>query len=112
VDLADTPGHYIYDQLGLAFSSVLVLQKAAQDAKKNAEESLNAKVKQLQRNLARTEHEQKEADARLAEDLLKEVRGLRRGAFVPFWQNPVVGALFVSSGGTTALQILIWCMGR
>lgn len=96
----------------LAFSSILVLQKAAQHAKEKAEESLNAKVKQLQRSAAHTPQQQKEADVRLAEDLLQEVRGLQRGAFVPFWQNPVVGAVFLSSGGTTALQILIWCMGR
>ena len=45
-------------------------------------------------------------------ELLEEMRQLRRGAFVPFWENPVVGAVFLSSGGTTMIQVFIWFMGR
>lgn len=93
----------------LAFASVVILQRAALDAKRKAEQSLAAKVKKLRAETAATKAENA---AGQAEKLLEEIRDLRRGAFVPFWQNPVVGALFLSSGGTTMLQMFIWFMGR
>ena len=43
---------------------------------------------------------------------LDEIRELRGGALAPFWQNPVVGAIFASSGGVTLLQILVWLINR
>jgi hypothetical protein len=44
--------------------------------------------------------------------LLDEIRTLRRGAFVPFWESPVFRAILLPSGGAVALQMLIWLMGR
>ena len=35
-----------------------------------------------------------------------------RGAFVGFWQNPVIGALLVPSGGTVLIELTIWMLGR
>jgi hypothetical protein len=93
----------------LALASVLILQRAAQAAKREAEENMIVKVKALQARNAPTP-EQNDADQ--AKQLLDEIRDLRRGAFAPFWENPVVGALFLSSGGTTALQVMIWFMSR
>jgi hypothetical protein len=92
---------------GLALASVIILQRAARDAKRKAEESLDRKVKRLR---AQTAPSHDDNNAKQAEQLLADMRLLRRGAFVPFWENPVVGAIFLSSGGTTALQLLTWSM--
>ena len=51
-------------------------------------------------------------NANQAEKLLEEIRRLRRGAFVPFWENPVLGAVLLPSGGTAVFQMLVWFMGR
>jgi hypothetical protein len=93
----------------LALASVVILQCAAKEAKRKAEKSLTAKVKKLQAQAAPSVAQN---NATQAEKLLEEIRQLDRGAFVPFWENPVVGAVFLSSGGTTMLQLLIWFMGR
>ena len=95
--------------LVLAVASVLILQRAAKTAKHDAEASLATKVKKL-RSRAAPNPEQNDADR--AQELLEEIQKLRRGAFVPFWENPAVGAVVLSSGGTTLLQVLIWLMGR
>jgi hypothetical protein len=94
---------------GLALTSLVILQRAAKSAKSSAEQSLAEKVRQLK---ARNEPSAAANDAAREEELLEEVQSLNRGAFVPFWENPVVGAIFLSSGGTTALQLLIWFMAR
>jgi hypothetical protein len=93
----------------LALASVVILQCAAKEAKRKAEGSLAAKVKKLQ---AQTAPSQAQNNASRAQELLKEISALHRGAFVPFWENPVVGAVFLSSGGTTILQVAILFMGR
>jgi hypothetical protein len=93
----------------LALVSVIVLQSAAGEAKRKAEESMKAKIKKLQAQTAPTVTENNKSQA---EKLLDEIVNLDRGAFVPFWRNPVVGAIFLSSGGTTILQLVILFMGR
>jgi hypothetical protein len=93
----------------LALAGVLVLQQAARAAKANAEETLTAKVKRLQAQTAPTPAHR---DAEQAEKLLQEIRNIRRGAFVSFWDNPVIGAIFLSSGGTTLIQILVWFLEK
>lgn len=93
----------------LALASIVILQRAAKEAKRVAEQSLEAKVKKLK---ARVAPSVAANDAAREEELLKEVQGLERGAFVPFWENPVVGAIFLSSGGTTILQLFIWFVAR
>jgi hypothetical protein len=93
----------------LALTSVLILQNAARDAKESAEATLEAKVLRLREKI---EPDKATNNANRASELLEEIRNLHRGAFVPFWKNPVVGALFLSSGGTTALQVFILLMNR
>jgi hypothetical protein len=66
-------------------------------------------VKKLQ---ARAAPSPEQNDAAQAEELLEEIRAIRRGAFVSIWENPVLGALMVGPGGLTVLQMLIWFLGR
>jgi len=87
----------------------VILQQSAKVAKDKAEQSLAEKVKRSQAQAAPSVAHH---NATQAEALLTEIRDLNRGAFVPFWENPVVGAIFLSSGGTTLLQIAIWFVGR
>jgi len=93
----------------IALASIVILQRAAKDAKRTAEQTLAEKVRKLRARIAPSPAAN---NAARGEEILKEVQGLNRGAFVPFWENPVVGAIFLSSGGTTALQLLIWFVGR
>lgn len=91
--------------LTLAASSVVILQTAARKAKHEAEATLEAKVKRLQAAIAESPAAN---DANQAEKLLEEIRNLRRGAFVPLWENPVLGAILLPSSSVAAFQILIW----
>jgi hypothetical protein len=93
--------------LMLAAASVIILQNAARQAKNEAIITLEAKVKRLQ---AATAESQVQNNANQAKELLEEIRALRRGAFVPLWENPVFRAILLPSGGTVVLQILIWLM--
>ena len=93
----------------ITLASVVILQRAARSAKRAAEDRLTAKVKRLQANIATSPAKN---DADQAEKLLEEIRNIRRGAFVPLQENPVLGALMVGPGGLTLLQMLIWFMGR
>jgi hypothetical protein len=93
----------------LSLASVIILQRAAKQAKRDAELSLEAKVKRLQAKAAPSAAQN---NATQAEKLLEDIRALNRGAFVPFWENPVVGAIFLSSGGTTLLQVFVLFLGR
>jgi hypothetical protein len=93
----------------LALASAVTLQLAAKHAKREAERSLDKKVRQLEAEAAPSA-EQNQANQ--AARLLEEIRNLRRGAFVSFWQNPIVGAITASSGSMTLIQLVIWLMGR
>jgi len=93
----------------LALASVFILQRTAKNSKTRAEAKLATEAKRLQAKTARSSAEN---DANQAAQLLEEMHQLRRGAFVPFWENPIVTTLFASSGGITILQILIWAMGK
>jgi hypothetical protein len=93
----------------LSLACVVILQRAAKGAKRKAEQSLTAKIKKLQ---AQTAPSAAQNNSNQAEKLLDEIRQLDRGAFVPFWENPVVGAIFLSSGGTTLLQVFVLLLGR
>jgi hypothetical protein len=91
--------------LGLSIVSVVILQRAAQAARCKAESSLAAKLKRAEAVAAPSTEAN---DARQAEKLLEEIRTLRRGAFVGFWQNPALSAVLVPSGGTAMIQLLLW----
>jgi len=90
--------------LTLAAASAVILQTTARKAKNEAEAALEAKVKRLQAAAAESPAVN---NAYQAERLLEEIRNLRRGAFVPFWENPVLGAALLPSGGAAAFQILM-----
>ncbi|MCW5889287.1 MAG: hypothetical protein KIT14_01910 [bacterium] len=94
--------------LGLSIVSVVILQRAAQSARAQAEASLTAKVKRAQGLVAAS---REKIDATQAERLLDEIRALDRGAFVGFWQNPALGAVLVPSGGTALVQLVLWAWG-
>jgi hypothetical protein len=93
--------------LTLAAASVIILQNAARKAKNEAIVTLEAKVKRLQAAMAES---QVQNNVNQAKELLEEIRTLRRGAFVPFWENPVFRSILLPSGGAVVLQILIWLM--
>ena len=92
----------------LVIGSVIMLRTSARKAQEVGIVRLKAKVQQ-ERQATRTVSEQQ---ADVAQKLLDEVQNLRKGAFVPFWQNPVVGAILVPSGGTALLEVLIYLVGK
>jgi hypothetical protein len=95
--------------LVLAAVSVLVLQRGARKAKSAAEATLEAKVKKLE---AVTAASPAHNNATQAEKLLQDIRHLKRGAFVPFWQNPLVAAILVPSGGTVLVETILLLLHR
>lgn len=88
---------------------ILIVQHAARDAKQEAERVLANKVHQARAAAAPSAAVH---SANQAEQLLDEIRDVNRGAFVGFWQNPVVGALLVPSGGTVLVELSVWLLGR
>lgn len=44
------------------------------------------------------------------EDLIQEVRTLRKGAFAPFFEQPLVRAILVPLGGAGGVQLLDWLL--
>jgi hypothetical protein len=95
--------------LSLALASIVILQRAARDAKRAAEKRMLAKVKRLQ---AQTSASVAKNDASQAETLLREIREINHGAFASVWDNPVLGAVLVGPGGFTLLQMVIWWLSR
>ncbi len=93
----------------LVILCVVVVQQAARSAKRNARDQLTAKIRLA---AASTQPTPEANDAAQARELLGEIEDLHRGAFVGFWQNPVVGALLVPSGGTVLIELAIWMLGR
>jgi hypothetical protein len=88
--------------LGLAAASYLILQRAAKQAREIGVRNLQAKVNQKESEAkSQVEHE-----ASQAEKLLKEITNLKRGAFVPFTRNPLVGGLLVNSSGLVLVELL------
>ena len=88
----------------LAIASVVILQRAAQRARRHAQQSLKAKIKRAQAQLAPSPQAN---DAAQAEKLLEEIGELKRGAFVGFWENPTLSAILLPSGGTAMIQLFI-----
>jgi hypothetical protein len=93
---------------GLALASIFILQRAAKDARDDAIERLGAKVK----NSQAAQKTPAEMNADEGAKLLQEIRDIKEGAFVPFWQSPAVGAFFLSSGSFTIVEILSFFAGR
>jgi hypothetical protein len=100
--------------LNLAFAagSGIILQRSARRARDLGLASLEEKLNRLRGAGARTDKEKEQHEVSQAEKLLDEIRNLRAGAFGSFWENPILGALLVPSGGTAAIEILSYLMGR
>jgi hypothetical protein len=98
--------------LVFAVAAALILQKSAHKARRIGLERLQDKIKELRAKKPRTQVEKDEYTIDQLNELLAEMRDLKTGAFGTFWQSPVLGALLVPSGGTVALQVISYLMGR
>jgi hypothetical protein len=89
----------------LIAGSVIMLQRAARKAQQIGISRLKEKAEQAARKSAKNlaEHQ-----ASKAQKLLDEVQHLNTGAFAPFWENPLVGAILIPSGGTAFLEVLFY----
>jgi hypothetical protein len=94
--------------LSLMVGSAVMLQRAARKARAVSLERLKIKVEKASQTAAPTPEKHQE---QMAQKLFDEVQNLRKGAFAPFWENPVVGAILVPSGGTAALELLRYLLG-
>lgn len=102
------PIYYVmaFCNFGVSAASIVVLQRAARKARAQSMEVLAQKLNQLKSSAAATQAEKKQHDVNETEALLEEIGSLKKGAFGGFWQNPVVGALLVPSGGTALIEII------
>ena len=46
--------------------------------------------------------------AAVGRKLLDELQSLDKGAFAPFWQSPLIGAILIPSGGSVLLELLAY----
>jgi hypothetical protein len=90
----------------VAAASIVILQNAARRAREQSVQVLEEKLNQLRAGSAATEAQKKQHDISETEDMLNEIRTLKKGAFGGFWSNPVVGALLIPSGGTALVAII------
>jgi hypothetical protein len=102
------PTYYVLAtcNLAVAAASIVILQQAARKARDQSLQVLQEKLNQLKAGAAISEAQKKQHDIKETEELLDEIRSLRKGAFGGFWGNPVVGALLVPSSGTALIEIL------
>jgi hypothetical protein len=87
----------------MAAASSVILHMAAQKARKAGVHSLHAKINAKKRQAAPSvlEHE-----ASQGEELLDEIKNLRRGAFAPLSKNPLIGGLLLNSSGAVLIELL------
>jgi len=95
--------------LALAVISVVVVQRAAHRAKRSRLATLEAQLNQLQ--VTSSGGEKEERAIALGKKLIKDVQQLKTGAFADFWENPIIGALLVPSGGTVIVESLLLIFG-
>jgi len=98
--------------LVLAAGSVLILQRAARKAQELAVESLRAKLDRLRETIAVTEPQKGQNTLGQAERLLQEIQQLNTGAFAGPWENPLLGALLVPSGGSALIELAQYLFNR
>ena len=91
--------------LALAAASMIILQNAALKARDAGMETLRAKVEAAEQKAAPTPEANQAAVGR---KLLEELQSLDKGAFAPFWQNPLIGAILIPSGGSVVLELLAY----
>jgi hypothetical protein len=102
------PSYYALTACNLAVSaaSIVILQRAARQARDQSARTLEEKINQLKAGAAVSEEQKKLHTIDETERMLQEIRGLHQGAFAAFWGNPVVGALLLPSGGTAIIEVL------
>lgn len=98
--------------LSIAVGSAVILQRSALRAREIGLKCLNEKLQQLRGASAKTPAQKEEHDIKQAEELVDEIRKLNTGAFCTLWKNPILGALLVPSGGTAAVELITYLMGR
>ena len=96
----------------LAAAGLIILQRSAQRARVIAVERLQTKLDLLREAAAVTEPQKTEKALGQAEKLLEEIQQLDTGAFAGFWDNPLVGALLVPSGGTAIIELIQYFVAR
>jgi hypothetical protein len=98
--------------LVLAAGGVFILQRAARRAQDLAVESLKSKLDRLRETIAVTDPQKAQNSLGQAERLLQEIQQLNTGAFAGLWENPLLGALLVPSGGSAIIEIARYLFGR
>jgi hypothetical protein len=98
--------------LALAAAGLIILQRSAQRARAIAVDRLRTKVDLLREAAAVTEPQKAEKALGQAEKLLEEIQQLDSGAFGGFWDNPLIGALLVPSGGTAIVELIQYFIAR
>jgi hypothetical protein len=73
--------------------------------RRSAEKARNQAMGRLQTNLVGIEGQDK-VRAEKIRTMLAEIASIKQGAFSPFSENPVVGAILIPSGGMTLLALL------
>lgn len=106
------PSYYIMASCNmvLAAISIVILQRAARKARHLSMSILEDKLNQLKGSAVVTQAEKRQHDIIKTQELLNDIRSLKKGAFGGFWENPVVGALLVPSGGTALIEIIKFFM--
>ncbi len=95
----------------LASGGVFILQRAARRAQELAVSSLKTKLDRLREIVAVTEPQKTQNMFSQAERLLQEIQQLNTGAFAGFWENPLLGALLVPSGGSAIIELIQYLFG-
>jgi len=87
--------------LGFAAASSIMLRRSAKRARQTSIQNLSEKVNTARRNAVPiAEHHSSQA-----ERLLDEIKNLRRGAFAPLSESPLLGAILLNSSGAVLIQL-------
>jgi hypothetical protein len=90
----------------VAVASVVILQRAARRARDRSARHLAERLKNFKASVEAMRGRKEEHDFAQAEQLLDEIRRLQGGAFASLWENPVVGAVLLPSGGTALIELI------
>ncbi|MGZ4965378.1 MAG: hypothetical protein ACXWC8_22720, partial [Limisphaerales bacterium] len=80
-------------------ASVVVLDLAARKARRIS-------ISRLEENVEKRKVPAEKRQGDVAAELLEEARNLKKGAFVPFWQKPLVRAMLLPSGGGALIELI------
>jgi hypothetical protein len=89
--------------LTLAAASMIILRNAALKARETSLKNLRAQVAAADQDAAPSPRANQAA---VGHRLLNEIESLDTGAFAPIWENPVIGAILIPSGGSVLIELL------